>query len=109
MGLLDWMVNMGATVPVLIMFLMGVGVFLVVLDTRKDAKIERQENRKDLRIERQDIKDLRNKYHQLDKLTYGTGIAVQARTGIKLINESVTGDGDHSLNRHIPTLQEKVK
>ena len=97
MGILDWMVSMGATVPVLIMFLMGVGVFLVLLDTRKD-----------LRIERQDIKDLRNKYHQLDKLTYGTAIAVQTWTGIQLINESVTGDGDHSLYRHIPTLQEKV-
>jgi len=90
MGLLDWLVSMGATVPVIIIFLMGMGVFFLVLDIRKDTKANRE------------------KYHQLDKLSYGTAIAVQTWTGIQLINESVTGDGDHSLNRHIPTLKDKV-
>lgn len=94
---LDWLVSLGASFPDLVMFLMGIGVLLVVLDNRKDNKIQKKET-----------KELREKYHQVDKLSYGTAIAVQTWTGIQLINESVTGDGDHSLNRHIPTLREKV-
>lgn len=105
---LDWLVSLGASFPDLVMFLMGIGVFLVLLDTRKDLKIERQDL-KDLRKSQHELdKELREKYHRVDALGYGTGIAVQAWTGIQLLNESANGDGDHSLYRHIPTLRDKV-
>jgi len=45
--------------------------------------------------------DLRRLYNQVDKLTYGIAIAIQKKTGIKLIRQSATGEGDHAMRRDV--------
>jgi len=49
-----------------------------------------------------ELRECKRLYHQADKLTYGIAIAIQAKhPEITLINESVTGDGDHALSRRV--------
>ena len=56
------------------------------------------------------IKELRDasaslwkKYNQVDKLNYGTALAIQAMGGVKLIKQSADGHGDYALNHDIHT------
>ena len=82
MFILDWISENGSPVD-LAMFIMGMGVLFLVLEQRKD------------------VKELRRLYHQTDKMTYGIAIAIQKKTGIKLVKQSANGEGDHALNRDV--------
>jgi len=49
-----------------------------------------------------EIKESRRQYNQIDKLTFGIAIAIQAKhPEIKLVHQSANGEGDHALNRKV--------
>ena len=52
-------------------------------------------------IQRKQIDDLKYKYSQVDKLTFGIAIAIQKAKGIKLTKQSANGVGDNALNRDV--------
>ena len=47
------------------------------------------------------LKGLDERYHRQDALQYGTAKVVEAKTGVKLINDSADGDGNFTLDRGI--------
>jgi len=90
----NWLIAMGATPAVIIVFVMGVlfAAYVISRDVQQ---------RDTTRLQWAELKELRQKYHQVDKLTYGIGIAIQRKTNIKLFKQSADGDGDNALNRDV--------
>lgn len=49
-----------------------------------------------------ELKENKRLYHQVDKLTFGIAIAIQAKhPEITLVNQSANGEGDHALKRDV--------
>ena len=91
---LKWFTDMGASVPDLIIMIMGLmfAAYVFLRDRQKDRQIETLFS---------EVKEINGKYAQLDKLSFGMAIAIQRRTGIKLVKQSANGEGDHTLDRDV--------
>ena len=91
---IDFLIALGATPAVIVVFVMGIGfaMYMIVRDRAKDRQIS---------LLFQEIKDLRYKLSQTDKLAYGIGIAIQKEGKVKLFKQSANGAGDHALNRDV--------
>jgi len=89
----NWLINMGASPPEIVIFVMGVAWALF---SGFQIKWAREDNKELWKA----IKESRDRYYRLDALQYGTAKAIQAKhPDIKLINESADGDGNYSLDR----------
>lgn len=91
---IKWLLDLGATHVDVIIFVMG--LLFAIWVVHKD-RIQIEENKSLWK----EINEIRRLYNQVDKLTYGTAIAIQRLKGIRLINQSADGKGDHTLNRDI--------
>ena len=92
---IEWFLNLDIKYFLLTIILMGGSFAWYVL-----SKLRRQDDmNKEFWAE---IKECTRLYNQVDKLTFGIAIAIQAKhPDIKLINESADGVGDHALNRSV--------
>lgn len=86
----DWIAANGTPVD-LVIFLLGMMVVSYIIFIQKRLIDEL----------RHEASELRKKYHQVDKLTYGIAIAIQRKTGIKLQNQSADGKGENALHRDV--------
>ncbi len=91
---IKWFIDLGATFPDIIIIIMGFmfAGYVFLRDRQKDRQIETLFS---------EVKQIREKYSQLDKLTFGIAIAIQRKTGIRLVKQSANGEGDHTLNRDV--------
>lgn len=112
----ELLIKLDGSVADLIIGAAIVAIFLLQLKAhaRIDKQFDKLESRMDERFssvnDRQKessdklwskLDELRNKYHQLDKLTYGVGIAIQKAAGVKLFKQSADANGDNALNRDV--------
>ncbi len=93
---ISWLIELGATAPVIIVFVMGV-MFAGYVMLRERA----QKKLNDILFT--ESKELRHKYSQLDKIVFGMGIALQVKHNkeMELIKQSADGNGDYVMNRDI--------
>jgi len=91
---IKWLIDLGGTTPDIIIFVMGImfAGYVFLRDRQKDRQIE---------ILFSEVKEIRAKYSRLDTLSFGMAIAIQKRTGIRLVKQSASGEGDHALNRDV--------
>jgi hypothetical protein len=80
MSLLAWISEHGNPVD-LVMFIMGIGVFMLLLEARRE------------------IKDLKYKYNTLNVLVFYLSKHHQSETGTKLIKTSANSQGDYGIDR----------
>ena len=98
---MGWLKDLGATNFDVFIVIVGV-LFALYVRARDNQAAKRDDvHREDIRALWAEVKELRHKYSQVDKLTYGIGIAIQRRTGVKLVKQSADGDGDTTLNRNV--------
>lgn len=97
----DWLIKLGGTPAVVIVFIMGIMFALYVVNRDKSQRESIRALWAENKLLWADIKELRYKYHQVDKLTYGIGIAIQKATGIRLFKQSADKSGDNALNRDV--------
>jgi len=93
---IKWLIDLGATTPVIIIFIMGLmfAGYVFLRDRQKDRQIETLFS---------EIKQVRATCARLDTLGFGTAIAVQCMQNkeIKLIKQSADGDGNYTINRDV--------
>lgn len=95
-------------------FIVILALYVVMRDRHCKEQIEKLEKRMDARFKSvndrhtstadklwSEVNTVKGKYHQLDKLTAMLAIAIQRKTGLKLIKQSADGQGDHALNRDV--------
>ncbi len=102
---IQWLVDMGASpadIMVFIIVVMFAAFFLWRDKQRADDCIRREAARdKELALVWEELKTLTYRYSQVDKLTYGIGIAIQREGKIKLFKQSANSEGDNALNRDV--------
>lgn len=102
---IKWLIELGASVPDILIFVMGFmfAFYVIIRDRQQAKKIELIFSKLSALREKTETeyKEMRSKYSQVDKLTFGIAIAIQKKTGIKLLKQSADGKGDHALNRDV--------
>ncbi len=101
MPYIEWLSELGASpvdILLLVIILALVG-YVLRLERRRNGEVSAlwAENK----LMREEQKELQYRYSQLDKLTFGIAIAIQKKTGIKLVKQSANSAGDNALNRDV--------
>ena len=72
------------------LFIITIGTLFAMYQLAMNGKVDKLQS---------ECKELNNKYHQVDKLSFLTAVIVQKVSGYKIIKQSADGKGDHALNR----------
>lgn len=96
-----WLDYLDASHADIMIFIIGMLFAAYVIHRDKQRNEELRELWRENKELREENKTLSYRYHQVDKLTYGIAIAIQKKTGIKLVKQSANSEGDDSLNRDV--------